>query len=132
MEAFRPVTLLLVACGSAVGGLLRHGLTEGVVRVSGGHGPLATLAINVVGSAAAGMVVGMAGRGWPVGWPPAARYAVMGGLLGGFTTFSAFSVQTLGLVHEGRWAMAALYVMASTTLAIVGCALGFTMTSAAR
>lgn len=132
MEAYRPVTLALVAAGSAFGGLLRHAITEAVLRLPGGTAPAATLAINVAGSAAAGAIAAMVGQRWPVEWSPAARYAVMTGLLGGFTTFSAFSAQTLALMQAERWAVAVLYVTASAGLSVAGCALGFAQLSAGR
>lgn len=125
-----PMTLLLVAIGSAAGGLLRHAVTEVFVGVSGGAAFVATLGVNIAGSAAAGAVAALVADSWPVAWSAPARYAVMAGLLGGFTTFSAFSAQTLTLVQEGRWTPAMLYVAASAGLSIAGCAAGFVLASA--
>lgn len=90
---------------------------------------MATLAVNVVGSAAGGVVLGLAAQGWPVEWTGSARHAAMTGLLGGFTTFSAFSAHSLALMQDGRWAAALLYVVASAGLSVAGCALGFALTS---
>lgn len=131
MESFRPLTLALVAIGSALGGLLRHGVTEAVVLVPGGTTTAATVAINVAGSAVAGAVVAMVSQDWPTAWTAPARYAVATGLLGGFTTFSAFSMQTLMLVQDGRWASAVLNVTASAGLAVAACGAGFAIASTA-
>ncbi|MFT7147452.1 MAG: CrcB protein [Yoonia sp.] len=82
--------------------------------------PMGTLVVNVVGSFAIGLVwVLLAARGLQA-WLP----FVMTGLLGGFTTFSAFSLDTLRLVEAGRITAAGGYVAASVILSISACAMG--------
>ena len=63
-------------------------------------------------------------------WPPAARHAAMTGLLGGFTTFSAFSMQTVTLATEGHWPAAALNVLLSVAVCLGGCWAGYAGVSA--
>lgn len=119
---------LAIALGSAAGGVLRHALTEAVVRVVGGGFPWGTLLVNVVGSAAMGVAAALAGG--PVPWPPAWRHAVMTGLLGGFTTFSAFSIQTVTLAEQGAWPAAAANVAVSVLTCVAACWAAFAAATA--
>ncbi len=106
--------VISVALGGALGAVGRY-LVGLIVAF-----PLGTLAVNVVGSFAIGIVwVVLAARGLQH-WLP----FVMTGLLGGFTTFSAFSLDTLRLVEAGRMTAAGSYVLASVVLSLLGCALG--------
>ena len=114
-----------IAAGSALGGLLRHGVTEFVMRLIGPGFPWGTLVVNVTGSIAIGVVAASAALGLPAEWSPVARHAVMTGLLGGFTTFSAFSLQTTTLWHEGAAAAAAGNVALSVGLCVAGCWAGY-------
>lgn len=114
-------SLVAVALGSAGGGLLRHLLTEGMLRMTGPGFPWGTLAVNVTGSLAIGVCSAFIGAGWPVVWGPAARLGVVTGVLGGFTTFSAFAVQTTGLVGAQRSTQAVAYVVASVVLGLAAC-----------
>lgn len=106
--------VISVALGGALGAVLRYLVGLAVVF------PMGTLAVNVIGSFAIGIVwVLLAARGLQA-WLP----FVMTGLLGGFTTFSAFSLDTLRLVEAGRIVAAGGYVAASVILSIAACALG--------
>lgn len=105
-------TLLLVALGGAAGSVLRH------LTVMAAGAPLGTLAVNVAGSFAIGVLfVTLAGRG-----PLVPLF--MAGVLGGFTTFSAFSLDTLKLWQAGQGGQALLYVGASVILSLAAVALG--------
>ncbi len=103
--------LLLVALGGALGSVLRylasgaaHGLLPGLLF------PVGTLAVNVAGSLAIGVVGGLAEtRHFLV---PELRVFLFTGLLGGFTTFSAFAFETLGLALDAAWWRFALNVAA--------------------
>ena len=112
-----------MAFGSAVGGVLRFWLTTWVARVLPTHLPLGTLLVNVTGSFAIGALAaaflyrGDATTVWPA--------LLMTGLLGGFTTFSAFSLQTLQLAHQGLWVPAAANVLLSVLLCLVAVWLGW-------
>jgi CrcB protein len=104
--------LFLVAAGGAAGSALRHLLSQTVTF------PFGTLAVNVAGSLAIGIAfVALSGRGgsYPL---------VVPGLLGGFTTFSAFSLDTIRLVEAGRFGAASAYVVASVVLSLLACLAG--------
>jgi len=110
------ITLLSVAVGGAIGASLRFlvGLAVGL--------PLGTLTVNVVGS----LVMGILAAVLLLGDDGPSRYApfLMTGVMGGFTTFSAFSLDVLRLFESGRFGMAALYASASFVLSITACAAG--------
>ena len=112
-------TALLVAVAGAGGVLIRYGLATLVA----GEGALwMTLAINVSGSFALGVLLA---AGWST---DVARSAIGVGFLGGFTTYSTFSVQTVMAADSGRWLLAGSYLGASVVLgilaAVAGVALG--------
>jgi fluoride exporter len=114
-----------VAFGSAVGGVLRFWLTAWVARVLPTLLPLGTLLVNVTGSFAIGaLAAAFLDRGHATAttvWPA----MLMTGLLGGFTTFSAFSLQTLLLVQQGRWMDATANVVLSMVLCLGAVWLGW-------
>ncbi len=103
------MTFLYVAIGGAIGAVLRYLVTLSVAF------PFGTLAVNVVGSFVMGlMLVLLAGKGFE-----RLMLLVMTGVLGGFTTFSAFSLDTIKLVEAGRLAAAGGYVVASVALSLL-------------
>lgn len=113
---------MAVAGGSAFGGVVRFWLTEVALRASGSGPPWATMVVNVSGSALIGALAVLAnGNAEANAWSPAVRHGWMAGLLGGFTTFSAFSLQTVTLWQQGHTAAAVVNVLGSVTLALVGC-----------
>ena len=118
-------TALAVAAGSAVGGVLRFWLTAWVARMVPAHPSLGTLVVNVTGSFAIGaLAAAFLARGHASAttvWPA----LLMTGLLGGFTTFSAFSLQTLMLTQQGRWMDAAANVVLSVLLCLGAVWLGW-------
>lgn len=110
---------LLVALGSALGGVARYGVSGMVARWFGETFPWGTLLVNVVGSFAIGLFATFTsteGR-WLV--PPATRTFFMIGILGGFTTFSSFSLQTLNLARDGEWLYAGLNILGSVALCLI-------------
>src|ERR1700690_543574 len=119
------LTWLVVAAGSAIGGVARFGVGLLVVRLVGPGFPWGTLLINVVGS----FVIGLFGAVRIAGGPAPAsfdlRAFVMVGFCGGFTTFSAFSLQTVEMLQAGETVAAALYVVASVALCVVGTFFGY-------
>ncbi|MGD9906195.1 MAG: CrcB family protein [Vicinamibacterales bacterium] len=120
-----------IALGSAAGGVLRQLVTELTTRVAGGGFPAGTLLVNVSGSAAMGMAAALAlGVGGAPAWSPVTRHAVMTGLLGGFTTFSAFSMQTVALAGQGEWPAAAVNVVASVVSCLAACWTGYAAVAA--
>ena len=119
--------ILLVALGGGVGAALRGAIDLLAARV-GLTAPPATLAINLIGSFAAGLLVA---QGVERGALPAElRPHLIVGLLGGFTTFSAFAVQTLRL-GEGAPLSALAYVAASLLLGLLSAAAGLAIGRAA-
>jgi fluoride exporter len=115
---------LWVALGSAIGGMARYGLGGLVAGRWGDVFPWGTLIINVSGSFAIGAfytLTGPDGR-WAVG--VAGRLFLMAGICGGFTTFSAFSLQTLNLARNGDWLRAGAYIVGSVVLCLVAVWLG--------
>lgn len=114
-------TLSLVALGGAIGASLRWLTGVAVLRALGpSEFPLAIIAVNVIGSFLMGVfVVAAAHRGLTYLSP-----FVMTGVLGGFTTFSAFSLETMTLIERGQIASASLYVLLSVGLSVGGLAMG--------
>ncbi len=114
-------TLTLVALGGAIGSSLRYLFGVAVLRVAGVTPfPIAILGVNVLGSFLMGLfVVAAAHRGLTHLSP-----LVMTGLLGGFTTFSAFSLETVGLIERGQFGLAAAYVTLSVGCSVLGLMLG--------
>lgn len=108
--------------GGAFGAGARYGVGVWAVRALGaGGGPWGTLAVNVVGGVLMGALAGAAATG-TVGEP--GRLALGAGLLGGFTTFSAFSLDVVLLFERGEWGAGLGYAVVSTVGAIGACAVG--------
>ncbi|MGJ8617777.1 MAG: fluoride efflux transporter CrcB [Sulfitobacter sp.] len=114
-------TLSLVALGGAIGASVRYLFGVAMMRLAGPtEFPFAILTVNVIGSLLMGVfVVAAANRGLTHFSP-----FVMTGLLGGFTTFSAFSLETVNLMERGQIGSAAAYVALSVGLSIFGLMLG--------
>jgi CrcB protein len=110
-----------VALGGALGASARYGVNLGAARLFGPAFPWATLAVNVVGSFLMGLLVAALGR--DSAWAP----LLMTGVLGGFTTFSAFSLDAVALWHKGQGAVAAAYVAASVLLSLAALMAGLFM-----
>ena len=117
--------LLAIAAGGAVGAVLRYGLSQAVYNVLGRGFPYGTLVVNVLGSLCMGFlfVFLIERTTLDVLW----RAALLVGVLGAFTTFSTFSMETLNLLEEGAWSLAALNVLMSVTLCISAAWAGVTL-----
>jgi CrcB protein len=115
---------LWIAAGGALGSVARFGAGEGIARLAGAQFPWGTLAVNVAGSFLIGFFATATSPGgrWPVG--SEGRHFFMTGVLGGFTTFSSFSLQTLGLMREGEWLRAGGNVAGSVVLCLLAVWLG--------
>lgn len=114
------LTLVYVALGGAIGAVLRFSTQAVFIRQLGVNFPWGTVSVNVVGSFVMGLLfVAFAGRDTAVIAP-----FLMVGVLGGFTTFSAFSLDTLRLFENGQFGSAALYVVLSVVLSLCAVALG--------
>jgi fluoride exporter len=115
---------LLVFCGAGLGGMLRHAVNSLALARGYTSFPVATLCVNVVGSLLMGLVVEyFALRGAQTS---AYRLFLTTGVLGGFTTFSAFSLETGLLIEKGHTGEAAGYAVASVLLSLLAlfCGLG--------
>ena len=117
------VALITVAAG-AVGAVIRYLVSRAVP----GHDrfPWAVLVVNVVGSAIGGVVVELATSG---GVSSDIRLILVSGLCGGLTTFSTWSVETIQLVQDGRWRVAAASVIANLVLGSGAAALAYLLAS---
>jgi len=112
---------LAIAVGGAVGAVTRHGLTLATARVVGTTFPWGTLLVNLLGCAAIGVAFVLLDERPS---SPTLRALLMTGVLGGFTTFSAFALDAHGLTESGSPGRAAGYVLASVVLCLAGCWLG--------
>ncbi|WP_293573356.1 fluoride efflux transporter CrcB [Phaeobacter sp.] len=113
--------VLYVALGGAMGAVCRYVTGLGILRLVGPtEFPLAILAVNVIGSFLMGVFVVTAAHKGLTALSP----FVMTGLLGGFTTFSAFSLETATLIERGAFGQAALYMLLSVGLSVGGLFLG--------
>lgn len=109
---------LIVFLGGGIGAAIRHGINVGIGRLLGNGFPFATLLINVTGSLIMGLAAayfafkGEASQHW--------RLFLTTGILGGYTTFSTFSLDVALLYERGELSLAALYVITSVVLSLLG------------
>lgn len=116
------MAILLIALGGAVGSVSRYALGTLVQRSSHFAFPVGTLTVNVVGC----ILVGILAKAYVNSQvTPDIRAMLIVGFCGGFTTFSAFSLEVVGLAQGGEWGRAAAYVGASLFLCLAGTAAGF-------
>ena len=116
--------LLLVALGGAIGASARYGLGLAVLRLAPGAAwPWGTFTANLIGGLLMGLLVGwLALKGGAE--QEAIRLFAAVGILGGFTTFSAFSLETMLMIERRQWALAGGYVVLSVVLAIAALFVG--------
>jgi len=114
--------LIFIAGGGAAGALLRYGVSNGVHQLLGRGFPYGTITVNIAGSLLMGLMYVFMIERMDVGvhW----RAAVMIGLLGAFTTFSTFSLETLNMLETGDHLKAGVNVILSVTLCVLGCWVG--------
>lgn len=112
-----------VAAGSAVGGACRFLLTALIQQRAGGTFPLGTLLINISGSFVLGFLIRYALATPAI--TPELRALLATGFCGGYTTFSTYSFETATLIEESQYPRAALYILLSVGLALVGTFAGF-------
>lgn len=111
-----------VACGGAIGALLRYASNQWFARHSWGGQPVATLSVNVLGCLAAGaLLVWLEQRADPAFW----RALLMTGVLGALTTFSALGVESWQYIRAARWDLLALMLGANLILGVAAVALGY-------
>jgi CrcB protein len=121
------MNLLIVFLGGGFGAVCRYLFGIGVVRLtSPTHAPLGTFLINVIGSFLMGLLIGALARvqgGVDDRW----RLALGVGVLGGFTTFSSFSLEAVMMIERKAYPLAAAYIVGSVALGVLGLMLGLTI-----
>lgn len=108
---------LIVFIGAGIGGALRHGVNLAAVRLLGYGFPFGTLIVNVLGSLAMGLLAGW--FAYRMGIPQHLRLFLTTGILGGFTTFSAFSLDAALLMERNAWWLSAAYVAGSVLASVL-------------
>jgi CrcB protein len=116
---------LIVFMGAGVGGALRHGVNVWAARLLGFGFPFGTFIVNVVGSLAMGLLAGY--FAYRTGTSQHLRLFLTTGVLGGFTTFSAFSLDTALLIERHAYGLAAAYVVASVAISLVAIFVGLAL-----
>jgi CrcB protein len=118
---------LWLALGGAIGTLARFGVSGLFTQQGGETFPWGTLVINVTGSFLIGFFATLTSPDGRLPFSGTTRAFLMTGVLGGFTTFSAFSLQTLTLAREGEWLRAGANAVGSLVLCLVAVWLGHTI-----
>ena len=116
---------LIVFLGAGIGGALRHGVNVGSAKLLGVGFPTGTLMVNVIGSFAMGLLAGYFAA--KPGISQHVRLFLTTGILGGFTTFSAFSLDTALLVERHAYALAAGYVAGSVLASVAALFIGLAL-----
>jgi CrcB protein len=115
-------SFILVAIGGALGACARHGANLALAGAGLAAFPAATLLVNTLGGFAMGLLVGLAS-----GKDPALLVFLGTGVLGGFTTFSAFAIETVRLIEQGALALALANIALSVGLSLAACAAGLAL-----
>ena len=108
-----------VALGGALGSVARYWCSGVIARAMGETFPWGTLIVNVSGSLVIGFIATVSGPDGRFLIPPEARQFMMVGILGGYTTFSSFSLQTLSLARDGEWLLAGANIVGSVVLCLI-------------
>ncbi|HKX92161.1 MAG TPA: fluoride efflux transporter CrcB [Sphingomicrobium sp.] len=116
---------LIVFLGAGIGGALRHGVNVGAARLFGYGFPFGTLIVNVAGSFLIGLLAGY--FAFRPGAPQDVRLFLTTGILGGFTTFSAFSLDAALLIERHAYALATAYVVVSVAASLAALFLGLAL-----
>jgi len=118
--------LIFIALGGATGALMRFGLSNTVYSVFGREFPYGTLSVNFIGSLFIGIFFVLLTERLTYG--PDVRAFIMVGLLGAFTTFSTFSLETLLLIQQGSLSRACINIFASVLLCLLATWIGMVLT----
>ncbi len=119
------MTYFWIGLGSALGGMGRYWCSGVVARAFGETFPWGTIVVNVSGSLIIGFLATLMSPDGRLLVPPDARAFLAIGLVGGYTTFSSFSLQTLNLVRDGEWLWATANIFLSLTLCLAAVWLGY-------
>jgi fluoride exporter len=121
----RVLAYVLIAIGSALGGMSRYFVSGVITSLTGGTFPYGTMIVNITGCLVIGFFATLTGPDGRllVGTP--ARQFVMIGICGGYTTFSSFSLETLYLMQAGEWMPAAMNAAGSVVLCLMSVSIGY-------
>ncbi|EJL57514.1 protein CrcB [Rhizobium sp. CF122] len=119
------IQAMLVAVGGAIGSVLRYYVSQWALRLAGPAFPWGTLTVNVVGCFVIGVFAEMIIRRFDAS--PELRLLLITGFLGGFTTFSAFSLDAISLFERGAVVSGAVYIVASVGLSMAGVIAGLAL-----
>ncbi len=108
--------LLAIAIGGGLGSLARHYVSTGVYHLTGTGFPYGILVVNILGGLIMGIIVELGAL--KLSYSPELRAFLTTGILGGFTTFSTFSLDTALLIERGDWSSAFIYMIASVALSV--------------
>ncbi len=117
------MTLLLIAAGGALGSVARYLFSSFVLRATASLFPVGTFAVNVVGCAVFGVIVGSAQQRFVLS--PEARAFLLIGVLGGFTTFSSYAYESFALARDGQFFAAGLNIVGQVAAGLVGLWAGY-------
>lgn len=122
--------LFLIFIGAGVGGVLRNLVNMTAMRLLGAGFPYGTLFVNVVGSFIIGCAAAWLASRMEHAWISHARFFLITGALGGFTTFSSFSLDAAMLMERGEFGLSLLYIGGSVLLSLVGVFAGLALVRA--
>ena len=122
-------TYLWVGLGGFLGSVARYAFAVGLGNTPTGRFPWATFAVNCLGCLLIGVMAGWLSR---ASVPESARLFLVTGILGGFTTFSAFGLESVGLLRRGEFSLALLYILGSVLVGIAAVWLGLRLASVAE
>ncbi|NDF12042.1 MAG: fluoride efflux transporter CrcB [Proteobacteria bacterium] len=114
--------LAAIAAGGAIGSVLRYLLSGRIMAMVSNGFPYGTLIVNILGGFAMGVIAEYLGRHYPE--QNMLRLFLTTGILGGFTTFSAFSLETMVLLEKGELLLASFYIIASVVISVAALAGG--------
>jgi CrcB protein len=127
MIGSQALIVLWVALGGAIGSVLRYWCSGFMARSIGETFPWGTMLVNVTGSFLIGFIAVVTGPDGRLLIGTGARQFLMVGILGGYTTFSSLSLQTLALAQDGDWLRAGANVAGTVVLCLAGVWLGFAL-----
>ncbi|MDR0534716.1 MAG: fluoride efflux transporter CrcB [Verrucomicrobiales bacterium] len=117
----------VVMLGGGIGSVLRFALSNFIASRYGDSFPLGTLIVNISGCFAIGLVAALSDPDGRLFLSSTTRQFLMIGVMGGYTTFSSFSLQTLNLARDGEWVPAGMNILLSVVLCLIGVWLGNTL-----